>query len=212
MKRILIVEDHAIVRLGIKRLLHDLPGGPILVDEAENGHQALERISAGAYDLVLLDLSLPGRNGLDLLKQMRRQQPKLTVLVLSMYPEEQYAVRALRGGAAGYLNKGSAAEELQAAVEKVLKGGRYVTPSQVDLLAEALADEPQGSPLHRLLSDRECHFVSLYAAGRTTTEIAVELSLSVKTISTIRSRVLEKLRLRSNTELISYWVTHHPDL
>ena len=212
MKRILIVDDHAMVRLGIKRMLHDLPGGPMLVEEAETGHEALERISEGAYDLVLLDLSLPGRNGLDLLKQMRRQQPKLAVLVLSMYPEEQYAVRALRGGAAGYLNKGSATEEVQAAVEKVLKGGRYVTPSQVDLLAEALADEPRGAPLHRMLSDRECHFVSLFAAGRTTSEIAGELSLSVKTISTIRSRVLGKLRLRSNSELISYWVTHHPDL
>ena len=212
MKHILIIDDHAIVRLGISRLLRELPDGPILIDEAATGHVALEKIAGGDYQLVLLDLSLPGRNGLDLLKQIRRQQPKLPVLVLSMYPEEQYAVRALRGGAAGYLNKGSAAAELQAAAEKVLQGGRYVTPAQADLLAEALADEPAGAPLHRQLSDRECHFVSLFAAGRTMTEIAGELSLSVKTISTIRGHVLEKLRLRTNAELISYWIIHHPYL
>ena len=212
MKRILVVDDHAIVRLGIIRLLRDLPNGPILVDEAATGHEALERISGCDYQLVLLDLSLPGRNGLDLLKQMRRLQPKLPVLILSMYPEEQYIVRALRGGAAGYLNKGSAAEELQTAVEKVLQGGRYITPSQALLLAEALAEAPLGAPLHRQLSDRECHFVSLLASGRTMTEIAAELSLSVKTISAVRSRVLEKLHLRTTADLIGYWITNHLDV
>ena len=211
MKRILIVEDHAIVRLGITRLLREMPDGPVRIDEAATGHQALEMVAASDYHLVLLDLSLPGRNGLELLKQMRRQRPKLPVLVLSMYPEEQYAVRALRGGAAGYLNKGSAAEELLSAAEKVLLGGRYITPSQAELLAEALIDEPLGAPLHRLLSDRECHFVTLLVSGRTMNEIAGELSLSVKTISTVRSRVLAKLQLRSNAELIGYWVTHHLD-
>jgi two-component system, NarL family, invasion response regulator UvrY len=210
-KRILIVEDHAIVRFGIIRLLRDLPGEPLTVDEAATGHEALEKIAACEYHLVLLDLSLPGRNGLDLLKQMRRVQPKLPVLVLSMYPEEQYAVRALRGGAAGYLNKASAAEELQAATEKVLQGGRYITPSQAELLADALTEEPQGAPLHRRLTDRECHFVSLLATGCTTSEIAAELSLSIKTIGTVRSRVLEKLQMRTNAELIGYWVTQHPE-
>jgi two-component system, NarL family, invasion response regulator UvrY len=211
-KRILIVEDHAIVRFGIIRLLRDLPGMPVTIDEAATGHEALEKIASCEYHLVLLDLSLPGRNGLDLLKQMRRVQPKLPVLVLSMYPEEQYAVRALRGGAAGYLNKASAAEELQAATEKVLQGGRYITPSQAELLADALTEEPQGAPLHRLLTDRECHFVSLLAAGCTTSEIATELSLSIKTIGTVRSRVLEKLQMRTNAELIGYWVTQHPEV
>ena len=211
MKRILIVEDHAIVRLGIVRLLRELPEGPVVIDEVATGHEALEKVAAGDYHLVLLDLSLPGRNGLELLKQMRRLRPKLPVLVLSMYPEEQYAVRALRGGAAGYLNKGSAAEELLAAAEKVLQGGRYISPSQAELLAEALADEPLGAPLHRLLSDRECHFVSLLVLGHTTNEIADELSLSAKTISNVRSRVLEKLQLRTNAELISYWVTERLD-
>jgi len=210
-KRILIVEDHAIVRLGIIRLLHDLLPEPLQVDEAASGAEALDRIGRDNYQMVLLDLSLPGRNGLDLLKQIRRLYPKLPVLVLSMYPEEHYAVRALRGGAAGYLNKGSAAEELQAAAEKVLSGGRYITPSQAVLLAEALVEEPEGAPLHRQLTDRECQFVSLLAAGRTTNEIAQELSLSVKTISTVRSRVLDKLHLRSNAELIGYWITQHPD-
>ena len=212
MKRILVVDDHAIVRLGIIRLLRDLPGGPLLVDEAASSHEALEKISAAVYHLVLLDLSLPGRNGLDLLKQMRRLQPRLPVLVLSMYPEEQYAVRALRGGAAGYLNKGSAAEELQGAVAKVLQGERYVSPSQADLLVEELAGAAPGAPLHRMLSDRECHFVSLLASGLTMTEVAGEFSLSVQTISGVRSRVLEKLQLRTNAELIGYWINHHLDL
>jgi len=211
MKSILIVEDHAIVRLGIVRLLSDLPE-PVQIDEATSGPEALEKIAQRDYHLVLLDLSLPGRNGLELLKQMRRQQPKLPVLVLSMYPEEQYAVRALRGGAAGYLNKGSAAEELLDAARKVLQGGRYITASQAELLAEELADEPLGAPLHRLLSDRECHFISLLAAGRSMTEIATELSLSVKTISTVRNRALDKLRLQNNAELIGYWITHHFDV
>lgn len=211
MKQILIVEDHAIVRLGIIRLLQDLLPMPVAIEEAASGAEALDRIASHPFDMVLLDLSLPGRNGLDLLKQLRRLHPKLPVLVLSMYPEEHYAVRALRGGAAGYLNKGSAAEELQSAAEKVLAGGRYITPSQADLLAEALVEEPQDAPLHRQLSDRECQFVSLLAAGKSTNEIAHELSLSVKTISTVRSRVLEKLHLRSNAELIGYWVTQHPE-
>lgn len=212
MKRILIIDDHAIVRLGIVRLLSELAAGSSRVDEAATGHEALEKIAGGDYHLVVLDLSLPGRNGLDLLKQIRRRQPKLPVLVLSMYPEEQYAVRALRAGACGYLNKGSAAEELLIAAEKLLQGGRYITPSQAELLADALADGPRGAPLHRLLSDRECHFVSLLASGLTMTEIAGELSLSVKTISSMRSRVLEKLQLRTSAELMSYWITHYPEL
>jgi len=211
MKRILIVEDHAIVRLGIVRLLGDLPG-PVLIDEATSSHEALEKAAGCDYHLVLLDLSLPGRNGLDLLKQLRRLQPRLPVLVLSMYPEEQYAVRALRGGAAGYLNKGSAAEELLAAARKVLSGGRYITPSQAELLADELSGAPLDAPLHRLLSDRECHFVSLLAAGRTMSEIAAELSLSIKTVSSVRNRALDKLRLQSNAELIGYWITHHLDV
>ena len=212
MKRILLVDDHAIVRQGVIRLLRELPGGPILFDEAANGQEALDKIGSRPYHLVLLDLSLPGRNGLDLLKQMRRLEPKLPVLVFSMYPEEQYAVRALRGGAAGYLHKGSAAEELCGAAQKVLEGGRYITPAQAELLAEALTDHPLGGALHRLLSDRECHFVSLLASGRSTGQIAAELSLSVKTVSTIRSRVLKKLQLHSNAELIGYWVTQQHDL
>jgi len=211
MKRILIVEDHSIVRLGIVRLLRDLPE-PVQIDEVTSGSEALEKIAVRDYHLVLLDLSLPGRNGLDLLKQLRRQQPKLPVLVLSMYPEEQYAVRALRGGAAGYLNKGSAAEELLTAARKVMQGGRYITPSQAELLAEELVDAPLGGPLHRLLSDRECHFISLLAAGRTMTEIAAELSLSVKTIGTVRNRSLDKLRLHSNAELIGYWINNRLDV
>jgi two-component system, NarL family, invasion response regulator UvrY len=213
MTRILIIEDHAIVRVGIIRLLHDLLSEPLSVDEAASGAEALELIGTAQYDLALLDLSLPGRNGLDLLKQLRRLEPRLPVLVLSAYPDEQYAVRALRGGAAGYLNKGSAPEELKTAAEKALLGGRYITPVQAELLAEALVDEPLGgAPLHRTLTDRECHFLTLLSSGRSMNEIADELSLSVKTISSLRSRVLEKLQLRTTADLISYWLTQYADL
>jgi DNA-binding NarL/FixJ family response regulator len=211
-KRILIIEDHAIVRVGIIRLLHDLLTVPFRVDEAASGAQALELIATARYDLALLDLSLPGRNGLDLLKQLRRLEPRLPVLVLSAYPDEQYAVRALRGGAAGYLNKGSAPEELKTAAEKALQGGRYITPVQAELLAEALVEEPLDAPLHRTLTDRECHFLTLLSSGRSMSEIADELALSVKTISSLRSRVLDKLQLRTTADLISYWLTQHADL
>jgi DNA-binding NarL/FixJ family response regulator len=212
MTRILIIEDHAIVRVGIIRLLHDLLALPLSVDEAASGAEALEAIGAAHYDLALLDLSLPGRNGLDLLKQLRRLEPRLPVVVLSAYPDEQYAVRALRGGAAGYLNKGSAPEELKNAAEKALQGGRYITPVQAELLAEALVDEPLGAPLHRTLTDRECHFLTLLSSGRSMHEIADELALSVKTISSLRGRVLDKLQLRTTADLISYWLTQYTDL
>jgi len=177
-------------------------------DEAATGQEAIDKVSAADYSLVLLDISLPGRNGLDVLRQIRQMKKELPVLVLSMHPDEQYAVRALRAGAAGYVTKGSASEELKGAVEKVLRGEKYVSPLQGNLLAEAISEEYDTTTLHKLLSDREYQFACMLTAGKTMTEIAQELSLSVKTISAYRARVLEKLKLRTNAEIINYCLTH----
>lgn len=208
MKRILIVDDHTIVRQGVIRLLRELIESPLDFDEASTGQQAIDKMSSSEYDLVLLDISLPGRNGLDVLRQMRQLKPKLPVLVLSMYPDEQYAVRALRAGAAGYVTKGSASEELKGAIEKVLGGEKYVNSLQGSLLAEAISEEYDAASLHKLLSDREYQLACMLTSGKTMTEIAQELSLSVKTISVYRARVLEKLNLRTNAEIINYCLTY----
>lgn len=208
MKKLLIVDDHTIVRQGVMRLLRELLQSPLDFDEASTGQQAIDKVSGGDYSLVLLDISLPGRNGLDVLRKMRQMKPELPVLVLSMYPDEQYAVRALRAGAAGYVTKGSASEELKDAIEKILGGGKYVSSFQGNLLVEAISEEYDADTLHKLLSDREYQFACMLTAGKTMSEIAQELSLSVKTISAYRSRVLEKLKLRTNAEIISYCLTH----
>jgi two-component system invasion response regulator UvrY len=208
MKPILIVDDHAIVRGGVIRLLSDLFDVPLCFDEASTAQQALDKLSGGDYSLVLLDISLPGRNGLDLLRQIHQMDPELPVLVLSMYTDEQYAVRALRAGAVGYVNKGSIPEELKNAVENALKGKKYVTSAQGNLLAEAISETYDRDNLHQLLSDREYQFASMMTSGKTMTEIAQELSLSVKTISAYRTRVLEKLKLRTNADIISYCLNH----
>ena len=208
MKRILIVDDHTIVRQGVIRLLRELLDAALEFDEASTGQEAIDKVGSGDYHLALLDISLPGRNGLDVLRQLRQLKPELPVLVLSMYSDEQYAVRALRAGAAGYVTKGSASEELIGAVEKALAGGKYVTSLQGNLLADAISEEYDPDTLHNSLSDREYQFACLLSAGKTITEIGQELSLSVKTISAYRARVLEKLRLRTNADIISYCLTH----
>lgn len=208
MIRILIVDDHVLVRQGLIQLIAVLMGPEVSFDEGSTGQEGIDLASRGEHDLVLLDISLPGRNGLDVLAQIREIKPRLPVLVLSMYPDEQYAVRALRAGAMGYVNKGSAAEELKGAIEKALRGERYVTPRQATLLADAISGDYGADGLHNLLSDREYQFVCMLAGGMTMTQIAQELNLSVKTISSYRSRVLEKLRLKTNAELINYCITH----
>lgn len=202
MTRILIVDDHAVVREGIKMILSDVPDVTVAA-EARNGAEALEKIAQGSFDLVILDISMPGRSGLEILKQIKIDQPDLAVLVLSMHPEEQYGLRILRAGASGYLTKESAPEELRGAIEKVKAGRRYISPS----LAERLAGNLQGyasKPAHEALSDREYEVLGMIAKGRTITEISSELNLSVKTVSTYRSRILEKLGLKSNADLIHY--------
>jgi two-component system, NarL family, invasion response regulator UvrY len=208
-KKILIVDDHTIVREGVIRLLQQLLEPPPDFDEASNGQQAIDMGTAGDYSLVLLDISLPGRDGLDVLRQLRQINPKTPVIVLSMHPDEQYAVRAFQAGAAGYITKGSASDDLQGAIEKVFRGGRYVSAFQAELLAEAVGEDQENTSFHKLLSDREYQFVSMMVSGMTMTEIARELSLSTKTISTYRTRVLEKLHLRTNADIISYWITHN---
>jgi DNA-binding NarL/FixJ family response regulator len=202
MIKILIVDDHSVVREGLKQIISG--NTDMAVDgEARNGDEALDKIKQHYYSVVILDISMPGKNSLDTMKEIRLAQPQLPVLILSMYPEDQYAVRFFRAGASGYLTKKSAPEELVNAIRTVAKGRKYVSPS----LAEALVmdlDTQTGRPLHEALSDRELQVLRMMASGKTAGDIAEELSLSGKTVSTYRSRILEKLRLKNTAELINY--------
>ena len=199
--RILIVDDHAIFREGLRRILSD-EFKTAIFGEAGNATEALDRVWKEEWDLVLLDITMHGRTGLDVLKEIRSSASDLPVLILSGHPEEQYAVRVLRAGADGYITKESASQELCRAVKKLLSGGKYISAK----LAEQLAAEiqsPRRDP-HETLSNREYQVMLLIAAGKVPKEIGNELSLSVKTISTYRSRILEKLKLRNNAELMRY--------
>lgn len=198
--RILLVDDHAVVRSGIRTILEDHLEA-VEVTEAANGDAALEQLAAGPSDIVVLDLSMPGRSGIDLLAEIKHRYPKLPVLILSFHAEEHFAVRALRAGAAGYLAKSAAPEELVAAVTKVCRGGRYVTEGVAERLAAGL-----GNPgaLHDSLSDREFDVLRGLASGQSVSDLAAQLHLSVKTISTYRARLLEKMGMASNAELTRY--------
>jgi DNA-binding NarL/FixJ family response regulator len=207
MIRILVVDDHAIVREGLKQILSDVKDMAVLA-EAANGQEALESIRRRSFDVILMDISMPGRSGLEILKEIRNEQPKLPVLILSMHPEEQYAVRSLRAGAAGYLNKSSAPDELIGAIRKVSAGRKYVSPSVAEKLALELGTDPGKSP-HELLSDREYQVMMMLASGKSVSEIAQELCLSVKTISTYRSRIMDKMNMKKNAELTLYAVQNH---
>ncbi len=202
MIRLLIADDHAIVRKGMKQILAETRD-IVVADEAADGRQALEKIRKNDYDMALLDISMPGRDGLEVLKELKNLKPKLPVLMLSMYPEEQYAVRALRSGASGYLTKDSAPDELIAAIRKVSAGGKYVSESLAEKLALKLGAEFDG-PLHETLSDREYQVMCMIASGKSVKEIGEELSLSVKTVSTYRARILIKMKLKGNAELTRY--------
>jgi len=204
MIRVLIADDHPIVRQGLKQILAEAPD-IVVKGEACNGTEALEKVRTARWDVVVLDITMPGISGLDLLKQVKSEQPKLPVLVLSMHPEEQYAVRVLRAGASGYLTKDSAPDQLMSAIRKVAKGGRYVSPSLAEQLAYDL-DAGSEKPLHKNLSDREFQVLCLIASGKTVTEIAEELALSVKTISTYRARLLEKMNMTRNAQLTNYGI------
>jgi DNA-binding NarL/FixJ family response regulator len=204
MIRILIADDHAVVRKGLKQILSAITDMQA-IDEASNGPEALSMAGKGNYDLVLLDITMPGRSGLDVLKQLRIEKPRLPVLVLSMHPEEQYAVRTLKAGASGYLSKECASEELVAAARKVMEGGKYVSDSLAQRFASQLS-QPPGSAPHELLSDREYQILRMIASGKSVTEIGNELALSVKTVSTYRARILEKTGFKNNAQLTIYCI------
>jgi two-component system invasion response regulator UvrY len=206
MIKILIADDHAIVREGLKQIVAETTD-MVVADEASAGHEVLAKVSEKEFDVLVLDITMPGTNGLDVLKQLKSQKSDLPVLVLSIHPEEQYAVRVLRAGAAGYLTKESAPDELITAIRKVSMGRKYVTPSLAEKLAFDL--EPGAEkPLHEFLSDREYQVLCMIASGKTAAEIAEELFLSKKTISTYRSRIVEKMKMKSNAELIHYAIKH----
>lgn len=199
---VLIADDHTIVRKGLKQILTETPD-MVVADEASNGHEVMSKIRQRDYDIVLLDISMPGKSGLDILKELKAEKPKIPVLVLSMYPEEQYAVRVLRAGASGYLTKESAPDELVVAMRKVAQGKKYVSPSLAEKLAFDLEFDAKRS-LHETLSDREYQVMCMIASGKTVGEIAEKLNLSAKTISTYRARILEKMNMKNNAELTHY--------
>ncbi len=206
MIKILIADDHAIFRKGLKQIISDT-SDMVVTDEANNGKEVMDKVRRNGDDIILLDISLPGRHGLDILKDIKSEKPDLPVLILSMYPEEQYAVRALRAGASGYLTKSSAPDELIKALRKVSLGKRYVSSSLAEKLASYL-NSYEEKPLHEKLSDREYEVIRMLASGKRVKDIAEELSLSVKTISTVRTRILEKMNMKSTAEIIHYAIKH----
>jgi DNA-binding NarL/FixJ family response regulator len=204
--KILLADDHAVVRRGLKQILAEEFKRAIF-GEARNAQEALDLVWKEQWDVVVLDITMPGRSGLEVLREIKKSKPRVPVLVLSMHPENQFAVRVLKRGASGYMTKESAADELVGAIKKVLAGGRYVSTSLAEKLATYLAADTPKAP-QELLSDREFQVLRLIASGKIVSEIAKELSLSVKTISTYRTRILEKMRLRNNAELMHYAMQH----
>lgn len=206
MIRIFVADDHPVVRQGLKRIIEDAPGMTV-VGEASSGQQLLQLLRREPCDLVLLDISMPGSNGLEVLKQMRAERWKVAVLILSIHNEEQYAVRALRAGASGYLSKASAPDELVGAIRTVSAGRKYVTSSLAEKLA-AYFDMDVEKPLHESLSDREFQILCMIAEGKKAKDIASELHLSPKTVSTYRTRILDKMKMQANAEVIRYAIKH----
>ncbi len=202
MIKILVVDDHIIVREGLKKILLDTPD-MVVADEASNGQEVTKKIWNNDYDLILLDISLPGRGGLDVLKQLKCTKPEVPILILSVHPEEQYALRSLRAGASGYLTKQSAPDELIGAIRKVAKGRKYITSSIAEKLAFELEVDSRKLP-HETLSDREYQVMCMIGSGKAVKEIAETLSLSVKTISTHRTHILNKMQMKNSAQLTHY--------
>jgi len=200
--KILIVDDHAVIHHGLRRILADEFEGAVF-GEACQSQEALDLVSHESWDVVILDIGLPGRGGLDVLKQIRAARPKLPVIIFSMHSVEQFGVRALKAGASGYLAKESAPDQMVIAIRKVLSGGKYISMDLAEKLAGSLAHDPSLEP-DELLSDREFEILLMIAMGKTTTAIADQLSLSIKTVSTYRTRIMEKLQLKTGSELIRY--------
>ncbi len=203
---ILIADDHAVVRRGLREILADaLPGADFT--EVGNGDEVLGNLGKSQTSMLVLDINMPGRSGMDVLRDVKHTYPRLPVIILSCQPEDQYAVRCLRAGAAAYINKESASEELAMAAKKILSGGRYVSASLAEKLAADL-DVSVDKPLHELLSDREHEVMRMIASGTPLTDIGERLHVSVKTISSYRARIMEKMQMKSNAELTRYAITH----
>jgi len=206
MIRVLLADDHHVVRAGLRELLSGT-GDITVAGEATNGHEVLERIRNADYDVAVLDMSMPGRSGIELIRLVKAERPKLRILMLSMHSEEQWAVRALRAGASGYLTKETAPDELIAAIRRIASGGAYVTPETAERLALA-ANRDSEAPPHTLLTDREFQVFRMIAGGASVSEVARELSLSIKTVSTHKTHIMEKMGLANPTELIRYALEH----
>jgi two-component system, NarL family, invasion response regulator UvrY len=202
MINVVVIDDHAVVREGLKRIISENPGMAVS-GEAGDGYEAMKVVKTNPCDVVLLDITMPNRNGLDVLKQIHAESPRLPVLVLSMHAEDQYAIRVLRAGAAGYLTKESAPAKLVQAIRKVVRGGKYVSQTLAEKLVFDLDTDMDKVP-HETLSDREFQVLCMIASGKTVGDIAEELALSVKTISTYRVRILEKLQMKNNAEITRY--------
>ena len=206
MIRIVVADDHTIVREGLKQIL-GAPGDFEVVGEASDGHEVMERVRALEFDVLLLDMSMPGKSGIELIKQVRAEKPKLKILVLSMHEEHQYAVRAIRAGASGYLTKESASRQLVEALRKVAGGGAFISAEVAQQLALGAMPDAKG-PLHASLSDREFQIFRLIAEGKSVSDIAERLSLSVKTVSTHKANILHKMNMSTPAELIRYALAH----
>jgi DNA-binding NarL/FixJ family response regulator len=204
--RIVVADDHTIVREGLKQLLSATSDFSV-VGEAQNGHEVLDRVRALDFEVLLLDMSMPGKSGIELIKQVRAEKPKLRVLVLSMHEEQQYAVRAIRAGASGYLTKDSASSQLGSAIRKVAGGGAFITEAVAQELARGAMPQAEGLP-HTALSDREFQVFCELASGKAVSEIAAGLNLSVKTVSTHKTRIMQKMSMSNPAELIRYAIHH----
>ena len=207
MIKVLIADDHALIRKGLKQLLDDTDDMRV-IGEAENGMQAIRMVDETAYDVVLLDISMPDKHGIEVLKQLKINQPQLPVLMLSMHPEEQYALRSMKAGAAGYLNKQSAPLQLVTAIRQVAIGKKYISTELAEQLANGLSQGYQ-ELLHQTLSNREYQTLCLMASGKKLSEMAEIMTLSPKTVSVYRSRLLEKMKLKNNAEAIHYAISNH---
>ena len=206
--KVLVVDDHALIRKGLKQILDDTSDMRI-TGEAETGMQAIKMVRETSYDMVLLDITLPDKHGVEVLKQIKAECPNLPVLILSMHPDDQYAMRAIRAGASGYMNKQSAPSQLVTAIRKVASGKKYISGELAEQLANDLTKDSQQEISHQVLSNREYQTLCLMAAGKSLSEMADIMSLSAKTVSVYRARMLEKMNLKNNAEAVRYALSHN---
>ena len=206
--KVLVVDDHALIRKGLKQILDDTSDMRI-TGEAETGMQAIKMVRENGYDMVLLDITLPDKHGVEVLKQIKAECPNLPVLILSMHPDDQYAMRAIKAGASGYMNKQSAPSQLVTAIRKVASGKKYISGELAEQLANELTKDSQQEISHQVLSNREYQTLCLMAAGKSLSEMADIMSLSAKTVSVYRARMLEKMNLKNNAEAVRYALSHN---